>query len=86
MSKGGAQAGRDLKQLASDLQERNFQLQMNDIQIRFECHQRAVSATTVFEKIGDVERSTPAPADHQTAYAKELYAWVTEVFEKDGSS
>jgi len=80
MSKGGAQHSRDIKDMAKQLHEKDFSLAMNDVQIKFECHQRAVSATTVFDKVGDIERSTPVEPAAQIAYAKELYAWVTEVF------
>jgi hypothetical protein len=81
MTKQGAQAGRDLKQLVAQNHERDFQLAMNDVQIRFECHQRAVSSTTQFEKAGDIERTTPVEPAAQLAYAKELYDWVTEALE-----
>lgn len=82
MSKGGAQHSRNIKDMAKQLHEKDFSLAMNDVQIKFECHQRAVSATTVFDKVGDIERSTPTTKDVQIEYAKELYDWVTEVFVK----
>ncbi len=82
MSQGGAKHSRDIKEIAKNLHEKDFSLAMNDVQIKFECHQRAVSATTVFDKIGEVEKTTPAPVEDQLAYAKQLYAWVTEVFEE----
>ncbi len=82
MSKGGAKHSRDIKELAKELSDKDFSLAMNDVQIKFECHQRAVSATTVFDKVGDIERSTPTTKEVQIEYAKQLYAWVTEVFEE----
>lgn len=81
MTKKGAEHSRNIKEMAKNLHEQDFQLSMNDVQIKFECHQRAVSASSLIEKVGDTERVTPLPQADQIAYAKELYAWVTEVFE-----
>lgn len=80
MTKKGAEHSRNIKDMAKQMHEQDFQLSMNDVQMKFECHQRAVAATSQFEKVGEIERTTPAPTAAQVAYAKELYEWVTEVF------
>jgi hypothetical protein len=77
MSQGGARAGQDARKLIANAQEQRLQLAMNDVQIKLECHQRAVSSTTLFERIGETERTTPAATEIQLAYAKAIYDWVT---------
>lgn len=83
MTKGGARAGQDARKLVASAQQDRLQLAMNDVQIKFECHQRAVAATSTIEKVGEAEKITPVTPAEQLAYSRELYDWVTEALDDD---
>ena len=55
------------------------------IGIRFECHQRAVNASTTVIKSADGLQDTlvPVTPDAQLDYAQELFDWVTQEKEAD---
>lgn len=79
MSRGGAQHSKDLQAMADELADRRLQLAINDMQIRLDCHGRAVASTTSFQKYSDgYEESLPVSIDVQMEYARELYEWATE--------
>ena len=48
MSRAGAQHSRDLQAMVDEVADRKLQLAINDMQIRLDCHGRAVASTTIF--------------------------------------
>ncbi len=79
MSQSGARVGQDIKALAAQQQEIAAQKRQAAYGLRFECHQRAVNATTMLEKTGSgADLLSPATPEQQMAYADELYAWITQ--------
>lgn len=80
MSQSGARAGQDLAALAAQQHEIEKAKRQAEYGLRFECHQRAVNATTTMFKgvDGQGDMLQPAPIDVQMDYAQELFDWVTQ--------
>ena len=65
--------------MVDEVADRKLQLAINDMQIRLDCHGRAVASTTIFIKDNDdSESNVPVDRSEQMDYARELYEWATE--------
>lgn len=83
MSKGGAMASRDIKQMVAVQNQEREQVRQSTVGIKFKCHELAVNATTKVDRLGDRESFTPADKEIQLEYAQKIYEWVTE--DNDGT-